>query len=258
MICFIKAASLAVAASVLTVSAHAAIPLYTVTEGITGFFGYTNYSAPITITQSFTLTENYNLTALGLLDSGHRAYDFPPPYQPPGSTSDDSYKIFNQGFFGSHTVSVLNSASGVVAQTTFAAGLTGDDGPGSLPLSNFSTNQNLARFKYIDIAPTPLTAGQYTMVSTWDFNDRDGFILRGGNGGYAAAQGATLGNVYVRTGPMNGFTAGVGFASNLLLEPVAVSPVPEPSEVAMMIAGLGAVGAIARRRKARQSVVNDR
>jgi hypothetical protein len=257
MISFFKAAGLGVAASVLTVSAYAAIPLYTVTEGITAFVGSATFSIPATITQSFTLTENYNLTALGLLDSGFRAFDYQ-PYQPPGSTPDDSYKIFNQGFFGSHTVSVLNSTSGVVAQTTFSAGLTGYAGPGSLPLSNLSSNQNLAQFKYIDIAPIALTAGQYTMVSTWDLNGRDGFTLRVANGGYDAAQGATLGNVFVRTGPINGFPAGVGFASNLLLEPAAVSPIPEPSEIAMMVAGLGVVGAIARRRKAREIALNGR
>jgi PEP-CTERM motif len=253
---FFKAAGSAVFASVLSANAHAAIPLFTVSEGMTGFFGTSLDSRPTTVTQSFTLTENYNLTALGLLDSGHRAYNYQ-PYRPPGTFPSGSDNLFNQGFYGSHTVSVFNSTSGLVAQSTFAAGLTGYAGPGSLPLSNFSPNQNLAQFKYIDIAPIALTAGQYTMVSTWNTNEGDGFVIRRFNGGYTALAGATLDGVIFSQGSTI-VNVGVGFASNLLLESAAVSPIPEPSEVAMMIAGLGVLGAFARRRKNRESAADAR
>jgi hypothetical protein len=253
MISFFKAAGSAAFASVLSVSAHAAIPLYTVDVGIT-VFGQQSSGVTTTITQSLTLTESYNVTALGLLDSGFRPFD----YQWFGQAPINNRQIFNQGFFGSHTVSLLNSSLAVVAQTTFAPGLTGYTGPGTLPVSNVFPNVNVAQFRYIDIAPTLVSAGNYSLVSTWAGGDRDGFQLLT-NSGYTAATGATLGAAFVSiTGPVINFSAGVSFAGNLLLEPTAVSPIPEPSEVAMMIAGLGVLGAIARRRKTRESTADAR
>lgn len=45
------------------------------------------------------------------------------------------------------------------------------------------------------------------------------------------------------------FTSGGQPAKDILLDNVMVSPIPEPSEYAMMLAGLAAVGFIARRRR---------
>ena len=46
-------------------------------------------------------------------------------------------------------------------------------------------------------------------------------------------------------------TPGVGKFSNLSVSDVAIAAVPEPESYAMLLAGLGLMGAIARRRKAR-------
>ncbi len=227
------------------VGAHAAIPLYTVSPGFSGFGTFGNTGQAVTVTQNITLTQGYNLTALGLLDSGFRANNYQ-YYQPPGSPPSNTQQIFSQGFFGSHTVTLLDSSSGVVAQTTFAAGLTGYVGPGQLPLSNEVSTLNVGQFRYIDITPVALSAGQYSLQSTWTGGDRDGMVIKLVNDGYSTAPGATLGNVSLS---VTSTTFGVGFTGNLLLDPVAVSPVPEPSEMAMMLVGLGAVGAMARRRK---------
>jgi hypothetical protein len=243
MINFFKLSGAASLAFALNMSAYSAVPLYTVNIGLNGAGTFGSFDTLVTVTQNFNLTENYNVTALGLLDYGFQPYG----YQPPNPTTNDLYKISNLGFNGSHSVALLKAGS-TVAQTTFAAGLTGYIGPGTLDFDNTLPDLNLAQFRYLDITPVALTPGQYSLVSTWKGNDRDGYQIRTLNEGYTAAPGVTMGNVSVVYPDI--FTAPAGFVGNLLLQSPVVSPVPEPSEVAMMLFGLGVVAAISRRRKA--------
>jgi hypothetical protein len=237
---FLTKVGLTLGALAFSANIYAAVPLYTVNVGINGF----GYGRPSTVSQSFSLTASYNLTALGLFDSGHLPYAV-------GATSP----VSRQGFYETHTVSLLNASSAIVAQTTFAAGTTANAGPGFLLGINIVIGPgrpplNVAQFRYLDVATTLLAPGRYTLVSTWG-GISDAYVAA--SGAHTAADGVEMNLASVQSsGSISVYTPGtVSFASNLLLEPATVSPIPEPSEVAMMMAGLGVVAALSRRRKAR-------
>ena len=76
-------------------------------------------------------------------------------------------------------------------------------------------------------------------VSNWDSNpyNLSGAVVNYGNGDYTIGLGYKFGNV------ANNQQVAIGYDYTI------AGPVPEPGTYAMLLAGLGAVGAIARRRK---------
>jgi hypothetical protein len=76
-------------------------------------------------------------------------------------------------------------------------------------------------------------------VSNWDSNpyNLSGAVVNYGDGDYTIGLGYKFGNV------ANNQQVAIGYDYTI------AGPVPEPGTYAMLLAGLGAVGAIARRRK---------
>jgi hypothetical protein len=218
---------------------QAATPLFVldVANNSSNFIG-----GELSLSFSFSLNDNYSVSAIGLIDVG-------------ALTWADS------GFKATHLVSLLDSANNVIASATFSPTSNGTIGPGTyLP-----TNTSYAQFRYLDITPVTLMSGNYKFVTTYPATttnsnqflpDSDFFLirpltelsstsannfdgLRSVVGSYSNLGSGTPGSIFI--------------SANALLDPVSVSAVPEPSEFAMMIIGLGVIGAMARRRRS-QSV----
>jgi hypothetical protein len=245
-------------------SVQAATPLYAITSPLTS--GNATYFGTYTISQVFTLNDSYNVAALGLIDSGSGLYD----------VNDLNGAVNRRGFYFNHNVSLINSSNQVIRDVTFLKGddpvTSGSYGPGTLGVSAPPTvanpnPSNIAQFRYLDVVPITLTAGTYQLVSSWDYsNYRDGLGLNSARDTHLSvsrtsttasfAAGAALGvATYSVNGGSNGLISDGSvrapriIAANVLLEAVPVSPVPEPAEWAMMVAGLATVGAIAKRRR---------
>jgi PEP-CTERM motif len=188
----------------------------------------------------FSLNGNYSVSSLGLLDYGSNTWS-------------------QSGFEATHLVSLLDSGNNVLAQVTFSPISAGTIGPGTPDGSN-------SQFRYLSITPLTLTAGVYTFTATYPtptnlsvvglFNN-DFYLYRplseltsttasnfASSVSYPGGTGAFFGS---------GQTLDAYIFANALLDPVSVSAVPEPSEFAMMIIGLGVIGAMARRRRSQSA-----
>lgn len=117
----------------------------------------------------------------------------------------------------------------------------------------FPTNafQNGKSALTINFAPNSFAAGEKfifgvdtDLFSCIDCNGIDGHGFIGATVSAHFSDGATRFGTYVLTNE-------AGFGSKVSI--TAVTPVPEPETYAMMLAGLGLIGAIARRRKQRDA-----
>lgn len=108
-----------------------------------------------------------------------------------------------------------------------------------------------------DLVITDFSLVKYDMATNAILNTYNGVNLNGSGSGAGIkdnwelnASGLTAGNYYVQVGGLIAGNAGGSYASDLT---VSVSPVPEAETYAMMLAGLGLMGVVARRKKAKQA-----
>jgi hypothetical protein len=90
-----------------------------------------------------------------------------------------------------------------------------------------------SNFETLSFAKLGAASYQLTFLGTWDSETLHG----GGNAGLSATNGA------------------VNFVDNSFTSTLVAAPVPEPESYAMMLAGLGLMGTIARRRKQKNTSV---
>ncbi|MET0268521.1 MAG: FxDxF family PEP-CTERM protein [Duganella sp.] len=105
-----------------------------------------------------------------------------------------------------------------------------------------------------DLVITDFSLVKYDLATNAVLNTYAGNYLGGGLGARDEweinASGLTAGNYYVQVGGLIAGNAGGSYASDLT---VSVSAVPEAETYAMMLAGLGMLGFVARRKKAQQA-----
>ncbi len=154
-----------------------------------------------------------------------------------GSLQVDALGFFDDSLNGladSHEVGLWNSSGTLLASATVAAGTVD-------PLT--------AQFRYVNIAPVTLAAGQTYYIGALFLDGNDNVVFPGTGGTVTtnplivygqstyADSSSTLTDPTIEFG-QNGF-----FGPNFLL-----SAVPEPASWALMILGFGMIGAAVRRR----------
>lgn len=187
--------------------------------GATGSFGGTGFDG--TDGYQFTLSHDIVLTSLGVWD--HDA----------------------DGLSDQHQVGIWDSTHTLISQTTVPSGTSG----------TLVQNSTLGGFRFVNVAPTTLTAGTYVIGAEWfgvGSPDPDDTIFSPFSNSFSTAPQVTLGTRLFTD--FQGFVeptntiGGNGFGPNFQFD--AVSSVPEPSSAALF--GLGALGMAvvgARRRR---------
>lgn len=145
---------------------------------------------------------------------------------------------------GGTSVDVISGAYGAISGNSID--MLGSPGPGSLSQTltttvgqtyqlSFDLSYNGGSYKNIGFSFGGITGTATATSATFPFYHF--------TGNYLASTGNTLLS-FASTGTGN---------SGVVLDNVSVTAVPEPESYAMMLAGLGLMGAIARRRKVKQA-----
>ncbi|MCU0635623.1 MAG: PEP-CTERM sorting domain-containing protein [Gemmatimonadaceae bacterium] len=183
------------------------------TPGITFGATPTTFTPGLSATRGweFTLSQSIDVTALGLFDEG------------------------GNGLVNSHQIGLWSSSSVLLASTTIGSGTSGTLG--------------LNSFRYVNVGPVRLNAGTFRIGAF--YSDGDGDVIAQnaspiGAAGVVSYVGPRLngGGFGDPTSPSQ--VSGGAFGPNFLFRPVTV--VPEPSSVALLVTGGGALLLFARRR----------
>ena len=144
---------------------------------------------------------------------------------------------------GATSVDVINGSYGAIQGNSID--LLGTPGPGSLS-QNFATVSGQKYRLTFDLSANG--SGGDSKALTVHFGGAVGSFF-GSNGAVAPGSLSFTANSVLST---LSFTSALNGYSGAVIDNVAVSAVPEPESYAMLLAGLGVIGAAIKRRKAKQ------